>query len=69
MARFTKIETATLGPYSPKQFSDETVNALIQTDIQSLPPDDDAASTSSITDVHVFEVLGNFYVLVTYQIS
>jgi len=69
MARFTKIETATLGPYSPKQFSDETVNALIQTGIQGLPPDDDAASTSSITDVQVIEVLGNFYVLVTYQIS
>jgi hypothetical protein len=69
MARFTKIETATLGPYSPKQFSDETVNALIEAGIQALPPGDDASSTSSINDVQVFEVLGNFYVLVTYTIS
>ena len=69
MAYFTKIETAILGPYSPKQFVDETANALIEAGIQGLPSGNDADSTSSINDVEVFQVLGNFYVLVAFTIS
>ena len=66
MASLSKIGTTTLGPYAPSQFVAGDTNALIQAGIQAITG---ASSTSSIKDTEIFQVLGNYYVLVTYQLA
>ena len=65
MASLTKIGVKVFGPFSPKEFSDTgTLQSAIQTDIQAIS---DSSSTSSVIDTEVFPVLGNYFVMVTYQ--
>jgi len=65
MASLTKIGVKVFGPFSPKEFSDTaTLQSAIQTDIQAIA---DSSSTSSVIDTEVFPVLGNYFVMVTYQ--
>ena len=65
MAALSKIGIKVFGPFSPKEFSNTgTLKSAIQTDIQAIA---DANSTSSVIDTEVFPVLGNFFVMVTYQ--
>lgn len=66
MADLTKIGSTTLGPYSPSQFEKGTVNALIQAGIQAITG---AATTSSLQDVQIVKVLGNYYVSVIYTLA
>lgn len=67
MAALTKIGVKMLGPFSPKEFSDTaTLQGAIQTAIQAI---DDSSSTSSVIDSEVFPVLGNYFVMVTYQLA
>lgn len=65
MASLTKIGVKVFGPFSPKEFSDTgTLQGAIQTNIQAIS---DSNSTSSVIDTEVFPVLGNYFVMVTYQ--
>ena len=65
MASLTKIGVKVFGPFSPKEFSaPATLQSAIQTDIQAIA---DSSSTSSVIDTEVFPVLGNYFVMVTYQ--
>lgn len=65
MAALSKIGIKVFGPFSPKEFSNTgTLQSAIQTDIQAIA---DANSTSSVIDTEVFPVLGNYFVMVTYQ--
>lgn len=67
MASLTKVAVKVLGPYSPKEFSDNsTLQGVISTAIQAVA---DSSSTSSVIDTEVFQVLGNYYILLTYQIA
>lgn len=66
MADLTKIGTTTLGPYAPSQFVAGDTNALIQAGIQAISG---ASGTSSLNDIEIFQVLGNYYVLVTYTLA
>jgi hypothetical protein len=67
VAALTKIGVKVFGPFSPKEFSATgTLQAAIQADIQAIA---DANSTSSVIDTEVFPVLGNFFVMVTYQLA
>ena len=65
MAALGKLGIKVFGPFSPKEFSNTgTLQSAIQTDIQAIA---DANSTSSVIDTEVFPVLGNYFVMVTYQ--
>jgi|TARA_Y100000114_G_scaffold155281_1_gene179069 hypothetical protein len=65
VASLTKIGVKVFGPFSPKEFSDlGTLQTAIQADIQAIS---DSSSTSSVIDTEVFPVLGNYFVMVTYQ--
>jgi len=67
MASLTKIGVKMLGPYSPKEFSDtSTLQGAIQTAIQAIA---DSSSTSSVIDSELVPVLGNYFVMVTYQLA
>jgi len=67
MASLTKIGVKMLGPFSPKEFSDtSTLQGAIQTAIQAIA---DSSSTSSVIDSELVPVLGNYFVMVTYQLA
>ena len=67
MASLTKIAVKVLGPHSPKEFSDTaTLQTAISTAIQAVA---DSSSTSSVIDTEIIQVLGNYYILLTYQIA
>tara|TARA_R100000951_G_C2575540_1_gene160212 strand:- start:406 stop:609 length:204 start_codon:yes stop_codon:yes gene_type:complete len=67
MASLTKIAVKVLGPHSPKEFSDTaTLQTAISTAIQAI---NDSSSTSSVIDTEIMQVLGNYYILLTYQIA
>ncbi len=67
MAALTKIGVKMFGPFSPREFTDtSTLQSAIQTDIQAIA---DSSSTSSVIDTEVFPVLGNYFVMVTYQLA
>jgi len=67
MASLTKIAVKVLGPHSPKEFSTPaTLQAAISASIQAVA---DSSSTSSVIDTEIIQVLGNYYILLTYQIA
>ncbi len=67
MASLTKIGVKCFGPFSPKEVSSPTTWAGVVEDlIQAVA---DSNSTSSVIDTEVFPVLGNIFVMVTYQLA
>jgi len=67
MAALTKIGVKCFGPFSPKEVNDAaTWAAAVEDLIQAVA---DSSSTSSVIDTEVFPVLGNIFVLVTYQLA
>ena len=67
MASLTKIGVKCFGPFSPKEVNDATTWAAAVEDlIQAVA---DSSSTSSVIDTEVFPVLGNVFVMVTYQLA
>jgi len=65
VASLTKIGIKLVGPFSPKEFTDKaTLQSTIQSEVQAIS---DSSSTSSVIDTEVFPVLGNYFVMVTYQ--
>ncbi len=67
MATLTKIGVKCFGPFSPKEVSSPTTWAGVVEDlIQAV---NDSSSTRSVIDTEVFPVLGNIFVMVTYQLA
>jgi hypothetical protein len=67
LASLTKIGTKCFGPFSPREVSaPATFATTLQGLIQAIA---DSSSTSSVIDTEVFPVLGNIFVMVTYQIA
>ncbi len=67
MAALTKIGVKCFGPFSPKEVNDAaTWAAAVEDLIQAVA---DSNSTSSVIDTEVFPVLGNIFVMVTYQLA
>jgi len=67
MAALTKIGVKCFGPFSPKEVNDAaTWAAAVEDLIQAVA---DSSSTSSVVDTEVFPVLGNIFVMVTYQLA
>jgi len=67
LASLTKVGTKCFGPFSPKEVgASATWAAVLEDLIQAVA---DSSSTSSVIDTEVFPVLGNIFVLVTYQIA
>jgi hypothetical protein len=67
MVALSKIGVKVLGPFSPKEFSDTaTLQGTIQAAIQAIA---DASSNSSVIDSELVSVLGNYFVMVTYQLA
>jgi len=67
MASLTKIGVKCFGPFSPKEVNDaSTWAAAVEDLIQAVA---DSSSTSSVIDTEVFPVLGNVFVMVTYQLA
>jgi hypothetical protein len=67
MVALSKVAVKVFGPYSPKEFSDlTTLNTTISTAVQAIA---DASANNSVIDTEVFSVLGNMFVMVTYQIA
>lgn len=67
MATLTKIGVKCFGPFSPKEVSSPATWAGVVEDlIQAV---NDSSSTSSVIDTEVFPVLGNIFVMVTYQLA
>ena len=67
MASLTKIGVKCFGPFSPKEVNAAaTWAATVQGLIQAVA---DSSSTSSVIDTEVFPVLGNIFVMVTYQLA
>ena len=67
MAALTKIGVKCFGPFSPKEVNDAaTWAAAVEDLIQAVA---DSSSTSSVIDTEVFAVLGNIFVMVTYQLA
>jgi len=67
MAALTKIGVKCFGPFSPKEVNDAaTWAAAVEDLIQAVA---DSSSTSSVVDTEVLPVLGNIFVMVTYQLA
>ena len=67
MASLTKIGVKCFGPFSPKEVNNaSTWAAAVEDLIQAVA---DSSSTSSVIDTEVFPVLGNVFVMVTYQLA
>jgi len=67
LASLTDIGVKCFGPFSPKEVNAAATWAGVVEDlIQAVA---DSSSTSSVIDTEVFPVLGNIFVMVTYQLA
>ena len=67
MVSLTKVGVKCFGPFSPKEVGVvATWAAAVEDLIQAVA---DSSSTSSVIDTEVFPVLGNIFVMVTYQLA